>query len=110
MLANSKYSYYSISRTDTTEFRCQTSVSRDTQITNSLPVSTCRGGEFGSAADHKRSSAMPSQGSLFTNFEDVQVSNFPIIVAHKSFHKGRNIRMFKACSPFIIIIIIIINF
>ena len=40
-----------------------------------MHFSTCRGGEFGSAADHKRSSTMPSQGSLFTNFEDVQVSH-----------------------------------
>ena len=32
-----------------------------------------RGGDLGTTADHKRSSAMPSQGSLFTNFEDVQV-------------------------------------
>ncbi|XP_060584215.1 short transient receptor potential channel 7-like isoform X6 [Ruditapes philippinarum] len=33
------------------------------------------GGEYGTTADHKRSSAMPSQGSLFTNFEDVQLTD-----------------------------------
>ncbi|XP_045214496.1 short transient receptor potential channel 7-like isoform X4 [Mercenaria mercenaria] len=33
------------------------------------------GSEYGTTADHKRSSAMPSQGSLFTNFEDVQLTD-----------------------------------
>jgi len=37
-------------------------------------VYICRGTDYGTTAEHKRSSAMPSQGSLFTNFEDVQVS------------------------------------
>ncbi|KAL4240893.1 hypothetical protein ACF0H5_001675 [Mactra antiquata] len=33
------------------------------------------GSEYGASTDHKRSSAMPSQGSLFTNFEDVQLTD-----------------------------------
>lgn len=33
-----------------------------------------RGTDYGTPSEHKRSSAMPSQGSLFTNFEDVQVT------------------------------------
>ncbi|KAH3872990.1 hypothetical protein DPMN_036214 [Dreissena polymorpha] len=34
-----------------------------------------KGADYGTPSEHKRSSAMPSQGSLFTNFEDVQLTD-----------------------------------
>ena len=43
-------------------------------VYNSPYNSPSRGVDYsGGTADHKRASTMPSQGSLFTNFEDIQV-------------------------------------
>ena len=39
-----------------------------------------RGVDYGGGGEHKRASTMPSQGSLFTNFEDVQVSEFLFLI------------------------------
>lgn len=44
-------------------------------VYNSPYNSPSRGVDYsGGTAEHKRASTMPSQGSLFTNFEDIQVS------------------------------------
>lgn len=43
-------------------------------VYNSPYNSPSRGVDYtGGTSEHKRASTMPSQGSLFTNFEDIQV-------------------------------------